>query len=279
MLRFLTLITFSVTVFFSSLVKSETTYSQRIQELERIQELLAAHQVLFEEEERQFSDPIWMANASGVPYVANGSKIREKLQGFIFVARSMGLDRAARSYLSPEKQLVIDFLGKEKVDTIAVSKIMDRLRETSESIRRETISEIDDMQSKIANEVASLEQKEAALETALTVVPRGTSSVGGTNLCTCEDWNKNNLYGLVLGGTVLQSDIGNLDVCEKVSLNDERCHAQPTAKSDNKTNYCTCEDWNADGAFGVVRDGVALQKNIGPISECLQVAQGMSSCR
>lgn len=158
----------SILLSFSTVAQSETTFDRRIDELQTLQDLLAAHRAAYEEEERQFSEPVWLTNGAGLPYIADGAALRRKIEKYILVMRGMGLDRAAQATLSLEKQALLAILGEERVDTLAVDKIMKRLHRDSESIRRDTMLDIDGIRSQIASELASLKDKAAVLDATLT---------------------------------------------------------------------------------------------------------------
>ena len=52
-----------------------------------------------------------------------------------------------------------------------------------------------------------------------------------------------------------------------VAVND--AYGQDVMRNPNPVmSRCTCEDWDHDGRYGIVRDGQVLQGNIGPLEQC-----------
>lgn len=100
------------------------------------------------------------------------------------------------------------------------------------------------------------------------------------NSCTCEDWDKNGQYGVVLNGnTVLAPNVGSLWECNQYSETLGRCSGSIEKKESGGTNLiCTCEDWDKDGRFGVVLNGRVLRSNVGTRGACLKYAQTLGSC-
>ena len=106
------------------------------------------------------------------------------------------------------------------------------------------------------------------------------SSVQTRKLCTCEDWNNDGKYGVVLNGTtVLQPNYGTYSECKKLMKTLTSCIGsnQPSAKKPTK-NTCTCEDWNKDGSFGVVLKGKVLRPNYGTYAKCMKFSKTLANC-
>ncbi len=95
-----------------------------------------------------------------------------------------------------------------------------------------------------------------------------------TKYYACEDWDKDGRFGIVQYNlrdklpkpTVIKSNYGNYYKCTEHKSSIGVCKAP---------SLCTCEDWNKDGRFGIVKyKGVkkqtkVLQSNIGTYASCL----------
>jgi hypothetical protein len=93
----------------------------------------------------------------------------------------------------------------------------------------------------------------------------GTAVSG--NRCTCEDWDDDGRYGVVLNGRVLRGNVGSYGDCMGVANELKPCTAQ-----------CTCEDWDDDGRYGVVLGGKVLRGNVGTYGECMRLANDLEQC-
>lgn len=94
--------------------------------------------------------------------------------------------------------------------------------------------------------------------------------------CTCEDWDKDGRFGVVLNGNVLKSNVGNYKDCMRYAGTVDKCRVDQPAVSSLK---CTCEDWDKDGRFGVVLNGRVLKGNVGNQQDCLRYAATLGKCR
>lgn len=102
--------------------------------------------------------------------------------------------------------------------------------------------------------------------------------------CTCEDWDRDGRYGVVLSSKILAGNYGPYAKCMQYAQSLSQCRsAQPVAKPKTPPpprNACTCEDWDRDGRFGVVLNGkTVLAPNVGSVESCKARAQAFSQCR
>ena len=97
--------------------------------------------------------------------------------------------------------------------------------------------------------------------------------------CTCEDWNYDGKFGVVLKGKILKSNIGPYEVCMHYAATLSQCRAEDLRPDRPPGTDCTCEDWNNDGKFGVVLKGKILKSNIGPYEVCMRYAATLSQCQ
>lgn len=91
---------------------------------------------------------------------------------------------------------------------------------------------------------------------------------------SCEDWNKDGRFGIVQHNlkekapkpSILKSNHGNYYSCTAYKSSLSQCKGN---------SLCTCEDWNKDGRFGVVKypgkkkGSKVLKSNIGTYAQCL----------
>jgi hypothetical protein len=109
-------------------------------------------------------------------------------------------------------------------------------------------------------------------------------------ICSCEDWNKDGDFGVVIGDEIISANYGPYDKCMEFARELPVCKsskgvskAKPpvTAKKpiQKKPMLCTCEDWNRDGAFGVVKGKEIVAANYGAYPECMKYAQGLAVCQ
>ncbi len=111
-----------------------------------------------------------------------------------------------------------------------------------------------------------------------------TASMAGS-LCTCEDWDKDGRYGVVLNRdgkkSVLQSNRGDYSECMGILATLEQCQTVPV--SEPNASLCTCEDWDKDGRYGVVlnSDGKksVLKSNRGDYNQCMEVLATLDQCQ
>lgn len=103
---------------------------------------------------------------------------------------------------------------------------------------------------------------------------RPTKKLSGRDRCTCEDWDKDGRYGVVLNGTtVLMPNYGTYDQCVDFKLTLGKCGASRGRFG------CTCEDWNRDGRYGVVLNGrTILRANYGNYNQCVSYARTLPGC-
>ena len=102
--------------------------------------------------------------------------------------------------------------------------------------------------------------------------------------CTCEDWNKDGLYGVVKNGEILSANYGPYPKCMDYARSLSQCRATPAVSQakppPTSKNVCTCEDWDRDGRYGVVLNGkTVLSPNVGTYDRCMSRAQSISQCR
>lgn len=102
--------------------------------------------------------------------------------------------------------------------------------------------------------------------------------------CTCEDWNKDGLYGVVLNGKVLSANYGPYAKCMDYARSLSQCRSAPPVSQPEKPptskNVCTCEDWDRDGRYGVVLNGkTVLSPNVGAYDRCMSRARSISQCQ
>lgn len=104
------------------------------------------------------------------------------------------------------------------------------------------------------------------------------------SVCTCEDWDEDGRFGVVLYHTVnnnnmsvVKSNIGNYYQCISFKSGLDICSG--------KTNLCACEDWDKDGRFGVVlynglesKKPTVLKPNMGNFYECTSFKSSLSQC-
>ena len=103
-------------------------------------------------------------------------------------------------------------------------------------------------------------------------------------LCTCEDWNRDGLYGVVLKGEILSANYGPYAKCMDYARSLRQCRSIPQAERPRQPtasgNSCTCEDWDKDGRYGVVLNGkTVLAPNVGSHNQCMSRAQSMRQCQ
>jgi hypothetical protein len=99
------------------------------------------------------------------------------------------------------------------------------------------------------------------------------------NKCTCEDWDRDGRYGVVLGGKAIAPNVGSLGACQGRARAIPACQVKrKTAQAKTAVNKCTCEDWDRDGRYGVVFDGKAIAPNVGSYSKCLRHTQTLNRC-
>lgn len=110
---------------------------------------------------------------------------------------------------------------------------------------------------------------------------RGGDTPASSSRCTCEDWDGDGRFGVVLNGKAIASNIGSRAACQQHAAGLERCHAEEPSTprpEEPGRNICTCEDWDEDGRFGVVLDGRAIASNVGSYSECMRRAATIDRC-
>jgi len=105
-----------------------------------------------------------------------------------------------------------------------------------------------------------------------------------TLLCTCEDWNRDGLYGVVLNGQILSANYGPYPKCMEYARSLSQCRSTPPVSKPRKPvaprNACTCEDWDRDGRYGVVLNGkTVLAPNVGSYDQCMSRARSIGQCR
>lgn len=126
------------------------------------------------------------------------------------------------------------------------------------------------------------------------------SSVGRKNLqetgmvCTCEDWNSDGQYGVVIGKEIIAANYGPYPQCIEFARALPVCKASQNHPAKERTDtgtvpqkeapvekpmVCTCEDWNKDGQYGVVIGKEIIAANYGPHADCMAYARGLSVCR
>ena len=132
-------------------------------------------------------------------------------------------------------------------------------------------------------------------------IDRATNSpVGRTNfqetgmVCTCEDWNNDGQYGVVIGKEIIAANYGPYPKCIEYARALPVCKASQNHQSKQRANtevankekapvkktmVCTCEDWNKDGQYGVVIGKDIISANYGPYSDCMAYARGLSVCK
>lgn len=99
--------------------------------------------------------------------------------------------------------------------------------------------------------------------------------------CTCEDWNRDGLYGVVIGKEILVANYGTPEECQRYAKTLAACRADSApAKEKPKPSpsACTCEDWDRDGRYGVVYKGRVLAPNVGSPAACMSRAKTFSQC-
>lgn len=106
---------------------------------------------------------------------------------------------------------------------------------------------------------------------------------GQGDLCSCQDHDGDGRFGVVkyprpaTNRVVLQANVGNYQGCE----------ARRRGVRDTGTQYHTCEDYDEDGRFGIVRHNVApiLQPAIlarpdyGTYQDCTMFTRTFDGCR
>ena len=109
-------------------------------------------------------------------------------------------------------------------------------------------------------------------------------TVSAQSLCTCEDWDTNGSFGVVLYQTtgapyrtVLEPNIGNYYQCLSSIASFGACGAA--------INLCACEDWDTDGRFGVVlyrgmknKKPKLLRPNVGNFYDCTAFKASLPQC-
>lgn len=116
-------------------------------------------------------------------------------------------------------------------------------------------------------------------------VPENPARNGKTSTsiqCTCEDWNHDGSFGVVLNGSILHANYGPYSECLTYARSLNRCRidkAPPPPKVTPKKGSCTCEDWDRDGRYGVVLNGkTVLSPNVGSYEHCLRRLKSLSGC-
>jgi hypothetical protein len=113
-------------------------------------------------------------------------------------------------------------------------------------------------------------------------------------VCTCEDWNRDGQYGVVIGKEIISANYGPypkciefaraLPVCQATRSDHSKKSSETAAGKQaeslaEKPMICTCEDWNRDGQYGVVIGKKIISANYGPYTDCMAYARGLAVCR
>lgn len=117
----------------------------------------------------------------------------------------------------------------------------------------------------------------------LSKISRTRQCKGKNTLCTCEDWDKDGRFGIVknsskkISSKVLRGNIGNY----------YQCVSHKKKYRNTATKYHSCEDWDKDGRFGLVRyrlkdkapKGKVLKSNHGNYYKCSTYKSKLRACK
>lgn len=172
-------------------VQAKNTYDTKIEELKTSLELVTLVQLDYEDDEKKYSEPIWVNNSDGIPVVIDGKQKRERIRSMILIASSIGVDELAKKKLSLMKQIFLSGFSENDQDSFAEEKIMAKIKARSESIRRNMFADIEEIQNGLVTELARLKEKSAALNESLNTDNSGTSELGNKPNLSC-NWKSSN---------------------------------------------------------------------------------------
>jgi len=106
--------------------------------------------------------------------------------------------------------------------------------------------------------------------------------------CTCEDWDRDGRYGIVIHENgrkkVLRSNDGSYDECQQAAADHPACRprgGRPDDGGGRRHTVCTCEDWDHDQRYGVIHydnKRRVLRPNYGPYASGILYARGLPQC-
>ena len=132
-----------------------------------------------------------------------------------------------------------------------------------------------------------LADKGDAIDRASTSTVARENMKRGGMLCSCEDWNRDGKFGVVIGKEIITANYGPYQKCMEYARALPVCQAKKspvrtpakTAPPPKKLKMvCTCEDWNRDGSYGVVIGKKIISANYGPYDKCIGYARSLSVC-
>lgn len=125
---------------------------------EAVEEHVLEVQAEYLARERELTEPLWVRTKSGDIRIVDGARLRTRLEGLVFVLRSMGLETAALESLSPMMRIAAELAGEEGRADIAVFRVMETLQARSNAVRGEAIGGLDSLLEAVRSEARRTSQ-------------------------------------------------------------------------------------------------------------------------